>query len=384
MSTIFHGANKLDADGRVDDFWMMVDGDTITRTGSGSAPHSPAAERVDVAGKWLVPGFIDLHGHGGGGHSFDGDAHGIRTAVAAHRRHGTTRSVLSLVSNPLPRLHESLSLIAELCAEDPTILGSHLEGPFLSHERKGAHSEEFLLDPSPLDVEALIDASRGTLRHVTMAPELSGALEAIGTFVEAGVLVAIGHSACDLELARRAFDRGASLLTHAFNAMKGIHHRAPGPIVAAFEDDRVTIEIILDGHHVHPDVAHLAFTSAPGRIALITDAMAGAAAADGEYRLGSLVVTVENGLALLSGTDSLAGSTLTQDVALRNAVHHAHVSPQDAVTALTLTPAKALGEDHRLGLLKPGYAADAVILDENLHVQRVWAGGMAVEAGAAV
>lgn len=378
MTTLFHGARKLDADGYVDDFWMIVDGDTIMRTGSGSAPNEATAGRVDVEGKLLVPGFIDLHGHGGGGHSFDGDAHDIRAAVATHRRHGTTRSVLSLVTNPMPQLHESLARVADLCAEDPTILGSHLEGPFLSPDHKGAHNEELLCDPLPHDVEALIEASRGTLRQITVAPERNGALEAIAILVESGVLVAIGHSGCDINLTRQAFDQGASLLTHAFNAMKGIHHRAPGPIVAAFDDDRVTIELILDGHHVHPEVAHLAFTAAPGRIALITDAMAGAASADGEYQLGSLTVTVDNGRAVLSGTTSLAGSTLTQDAALRTAVHQAHVSPHEAITALTLTPARALGEDDRLGLLASGYAADVVILDHELHVQHVWANGAAI------
>ena len=371
---------------------MLVDGDTIIRTGSGrtpdaagaGAPDSDAVERIDVGGDWLVPGFIDLHCHGGGGHSYDDDADEIRAAIATHRAHGTTRSVLSLVANPLAQLRSSLAVIAELTDSDPTILGSHLEGPFLSEGKRGAHNPAYLRAPLPYEVEELIGAGRDTLRQLTIAPELEGALEAIDVLVEAGVTVAIGHTEADFALAQESFDRGARILTHAFNAMNGIHHRAPGPIVAAFEDERVTVELILDGLHVHPDVAGMVFRAAPGRIALVTDAMAAAGASDGDYPLGTLNVTVRDGLAVLRGTDTIAGSTLTLDAALRNAIELAGVPPVDAVGALTTVPARALGLDHRLGRLAPGYAADAVILDSGLHVQRVWANGTPVVAPDAV
>lgn len=376
MSIVFHSARKLDADGQVDDFWMSVDDDTITAVGTGIAPD--ADERVDVDGRWLVPGFIDLHGHGGGGHSYDDNANEILAAVAAHRAHGTTRSVLSLVANPLAQLRASLEIIADLAESDPTILGSHLEGPFLSDEKRGAHNPAYLREPLPLDVEELIGASRETLRQVTLAPELPGALEAIDVFVEAGVTVSIGHTTVTFAQAQEAFDRGARILTHAFNAMNGIHHRAPGPIIAAFEDDRVTIELVLDGQHVHPDVAGMAFRAAPGRIALITDAMAAAGSSDGDYRIGSLNVSVRGGLAVLSGTSTLAGSTLTQDVALRCAIEHAGVHPVDAIAAVTTVPARALGMEHRFGRLAPGFAADTVILDRSLTVDAVWANGAPV------
>lgn len=382
MTTLLHSARKLDADGQVDDFWMLIDGNTITETGNGRFPDvSGTVGRVDVAGDWLVPGFIDLHGHGGGGHSYDDDAGEIMAAVATHRTHGTTRSVLSLVANPLAQLRASLGVIAELTEIDPTILGSHLEGPFLAEGRRGAHNPAYLRSPQPYELEELIGASRETLRQLTIAPELPGALEAVDVLVEAGVAVAIGHTEADFDLAQEAFDRGARILTHAFNAMNGIHHRAPGPLVAAFEDERVTIELILDGLHVHPDVAGMAFRSAPGRVALITDAMAAAGASDGDYQLGTLNVTVRNGLAVLRGTDTIAGSTLTQDVALRTAIEDAGVHPVEAIGALTAVPARALGLEHRLGRLAPGYAADAVILDSGLHVQRVWADGVPVALG---
>lgn len=412
--TLIHSARKLDAHGEVDSFWMLTDGDTIVGTGHGAPPEAAAtiAEQVvDAGGRWLVPGFIDLHGHGGGGFSFDGGDDAIPPALATHRRHGTTRSVLSIVAAPLADLRAHLSRIADLAHDDPLVLGSHLEGPFLAPARRGAHDPTALREPSPNEVEQLIGAARGTLRQLTIAPELPGAFETIDVLVEVGVVVAVGHTEATLELTRAAFDRGARLLTHAFNAMPGIHHRAPGPLVAAFGDERVTLELILDGEHVHPEIAALVFRSAPGRIALVTDAMAAAGAGDGDYRLGGLDVTVEGGRAVLSaagfdggtghsgtghsdaslsgtgqsssghrgtgvdGGGTLAGSTLTQDAALRVAVTRAGITPQDAITALTLTPARALGLEHRHGLLAVGFAADAVLLDHAWHVTDVWAAG---------
>ncbi|HEV7951081.1 MAG TPA: N-acetylglucosamine-6-phosphate deacetylase [Glaciihabitans sp.] len=371
--TVFFGARKLDAAGIVDDFWMHINGDLIVATGTGA--HPKAAHSVDVAGQWLTPGFIDLHGHGGGGYSFDDGPDDIRAALRCHRAHGTTRSVLSLVANPLADLRTSLAQIAELTREDPLILGSHLEGPFLAPHRRGAHNAEYLRHPDPLHVDELLEAAGSTLRHITIAPELPGAMEAIDVLVAAGVVVAVGHSESDFEMARSAFDRGATILTHAFNAMPGIHHRAPGPIIAAFEDERVTIELILDGHHVHPDVAALAFRSAPGRVALVTDAMAAAGSTDGDYRMGSLNVAVRDGIAMLRGTTTIAGSTLLQDQAVHLAITACHLDPVAAVEAVTLTPAKALGLAHQYGLLAAGFAADAVVMDSSFTVTGVWAAG---------
>jgi N-acetylglucosamine-6-phosphate deacetylase len=374
VSILFHSARKLDARGQVDDFWMLIDGDSIVATGSG--PERPeAGSSVDVGGRWLLPGFIDLHGHGGGGHAYDDGPDDLIAALATHRAHGTTRSIVSIVANPLETLHEQLGMVAEFAAADPLVLGSHLEGPFLAGEHRGAHHPAYLIEPEPADVEALITAGRGTLRQLTIAPELPGALEAIDVLVEAGIVVGVGHTAADLAITRAAFDRGARVLTHAFNAMPGIHHRDPGPIIAAFDDERVTLELIMDGKHVHPSVVHLAFTAAPGRIALVTDAMAAAGSSDGDYSLGSLNVTVRNGLAMLRGTSTIAGSTVTQDSALRQAMRDVHIAPTDAIAALTTTPARVLGLDHRHGLLAPGFVADAVLLDHEWHVVSVWANG---------
>ncbi len=381
MTILFEHARKLDASGEVDDFWMLVDGDTITATGHGAAPAAlvtAADSRVDVAGEWLVPGFIDLHCHGGGGNSFEDGPDAIGAALATHRAHGTTRSVISLVANPVPVLTRNLATIADLCDADPLLLGAHLEGPFLESEHRGAHNPAYLQDPQPAVVAELLKAARGCIRHMTVAPDLPNAMETIEILVEAGVVVAVGHTNATAEQSALAFASGARMLTHAFNAMPGIHHRAPGPVVAAFENESIILELIVDAVHVHPDVVRLAFAAAPGRVAIVTDAMAAAGSADGDYQLGSLAVTVKDGQAVLRGTNTIASSTLTMDRALRIAIDTVGLSPREAVEAVTLAPAKALGLERRLGLLAPGYAADAVMLDHLWAVTGVWGGGTAL------
>jgi len=374
-TTLVRAARLVDGAGPVRDGWVLVGGETILQAGTGVAPD--ADEVVDLGDATLVPGFVDLHGHGGATQAYEDDD--FSAALAAHRAHGTTRSVVSLVANPVPDLVRSLGRIRDVMATDPLLLGAHLEGPFLSPDNKGAHNEDFLVAPTPAAVEALLAAGEGVIRQVTIAPELPGALEAVRRFVEAGVTVAVGHTVGTYEQARAAFDAGATVLTHAFNAMPGLHHRRPGPIGAAVEDERVTLELILDGVHVHPAAARTLFRATPGRIALITDAMGAAGAADGPYRLGSLDVTVTDGVAHVTGTDTIAGSTLTQDVALRNAVRLTGQSLPDAVAALTSVPARAIGLGDRFGRLAPGFAADLVALSPALDVLRVWGAGQPLD-----
>jgi N-acetylglucosamine-6-phosphate deacetylase len=373
MTTLLRGGTRVDERGSLDNAWVLLDGPVIAAVGTGAGPD--ADESVDLDGATIVPGFVDLHGHGAGGHAYDDGGDELRAALAVHRAHGTTRSVVSIVTNPLAELRERLAEVAELTASDPLVLGSHLEGPFLAAARRGAHNPAFLRPPDQATIEGLVEAAAGTLRQVTLAPELPGGLDAVSQFSGSGVVVAVGHTEADLDQTRAAFERGARILTHVFNAMPGIHHRDPGPVVAGIDDPRVSLELVLDGHHVHPDVAEMVFRAAPGRVALITDSMAAAASADGDYRLGSLNVSVRNGLAVLSGTSTIAGSTLTQDAALRNAVTAVGLSLPDAVAALTAVPARAMGLGSQLGLLEPGYAADIVVLDDDLLVTGVWAAG---------
>ncbi|WP_411719947.1 N-acetylglucosamine-6-phosphate deacetylase [Mycetocola sp.] len=374
---VIHNACVLSGGKQSDDGYVAFAGGTVSATGTGDGWLGlKPIESFDAAGALLVPGFIDIHGHGGGGCSFDSDADGIRTALAVHRAHGTTRSVLSLVTGSIDDLVERVALVAGLAEKDPTILGSHLEGPFLDVGHKGAHDPALLCDPDPVVIERLLTAARGTLRQVTLAPELPGGMDAIRQFTSAGVAVAIGHTDTDFDGARSAFDAGASILTHAFNAMNGIHHRNPGPVAAAAAASTVTLEIINDGVHVHPDVVRIAFVAAPGRIALVTDAMAAAGSTDGTYQLGSLSVDVVDGVARLAGGGSIAGSTLTQDDALRRAVIEVGIPLPQAVAAVTETPARAIGRDGDLGRLDVGFAADAVLLDDSYTVTAVWADGV--------
>lgn len=376
MTTLLHSARLLDHRGEVPAAWLLLDGARIAAVGSGLDSAPDADERVDLGSATVVPGFVDLHGHGGGGHAYDDGGAELAAALAVHRRHGTTRSVVSLVAAPVDQLATRLGAIADLAQRDPLVLGSHLEGPFLAPSRHGAHDPAHLRHPDPDAVDTLLGAARGTLRQVTIAPELPWALQAIPRFVAAGVVVAIGHTEADADTTRAAIDRGARLVTHAFNAMPGIHHRQPGPLAAALTDPRVTLELILDGEHVHPDVARVALAAAPDRIALVTDAMAAAGAEDGDYRLGALSVEVRDGVARVAGTDTLAGSTLTQDAALRHALRTAGLDPAAAVAALSTVPARVLGLDDRLGTLAPGFAADVVALNDDFHPTAVWADGI--------
>ncbi|PPH15539.1 N-acetylglucosamine-6-phosphate deacetylase [Rathayibacter sp. AY1G1] len=373
---IIHSARKVDAAGTVEDHWLRARDGAITATGTGTGWQAQAegAQLYDARGLTAVPGFLDLHVHGGGGHGFDGGAEAIRAGLALHRSRGTTRSLVSLVSAPLEQLESSLDAVSALAATDPLVLGAHLEGPFLAPSRRGAHDPAALVHPFSGAVSRLLDAARGRLAQITLAPELPGALAAVERLAGAGTVVAVGHTEADADQARAAFDRGARLVTHAFNAMPGIGHRSPSPIPVALGDERVALELILDGRHVDVEVVRLAFAAAPGRIALVTDAMAAAGAGDGVHRLGPLDVEVLGGVARLTGTAVLAGSTLTQEEALRRAVGPGRLGLQASVAALTAVPARVLGRGD-LGLLAPGYRADVVLLDASLRVQRVWAEG---------
>ena len=377
-SIVIHSARLVSGFDLVPDSWVRFEDDLVVARGIGDGWReaiTPETVATDAAGRVLVPGFIDIHCHGAGGASVDDGERAIETALAVHNAHGTTRSVLSLVTAGVESLAARLETIARVAARDPRVLGAHLEGPFLDTEFRGAHDPALLRSADAAAVDRLLAAADGTLCQITIAPEHDGAADAIRRFAEAGVRVAVGHTGADFATSLAAFDAGASILTHAFNGMRGIHHRAPGPVVAAMRADHVTLELINDGVHVHPDVVKLAFAGAPGRVTLITDAMAAAGSADGTYLLGSLEVIVEAGVARLAQGGSIAGSTLTQDEALRRAVVDSGIPLEQAVAALTSIPAAAIGRERDLGRLEPGFAADAVLLGDALDVQAVWGAG---------
>lgn len=362
-SLLVHGATLIDAHGAREG-WVLTRGAVIAETGEGSGwrRHAREAARVvDAGGAVLAPGFVDLHGHGGAGVAYDDDADPA-AALRLHRAHGTTRSVLSLVSAPIDAQERSLARIAGLAARDPLVLGAHLEGPYLAPGRRGAHDPAALTTPDPDLVQRQLRAARGFLRMVTLAPELEGAEQAQDAFQRAGVVVAVGHTEADYATAAAAFRRGARVLTHAFNAMPPVLHRAPGPVLAAVDEGAV-LELILDGVHVHDAVSRGLLRMAPARVALVTDAMSAAGCGDGEHVLGGLPVRVSGGVARLARHGALAGSTLTQDAALRRAVRDLGIDPVEAVAALTSVPARALGRGD-LGTLTAGSRADLVLLED--------------------
>ena len=348
--------------------WLRVDGDRIGEVGEGASP-GPAVHHAPV----LVPGLVDMHGHGGGGASHtEGEEPQSRSAVAAHLAHGTTSQVASLVTDSVPALAASVRALRPLVA-DGTLAGIHLEGPWLSVDHPGAHDTRHLHAPRPEDVEALLEAGDGAVRMVTLAPELPGGPDAVRRLVAAGVTVAVGHTDATYDQTRAALDVGATVGTHLFNCMRRLHHREPGPIGALLGSDAV-VEVIADGIHLHPATVRLAFAAAPGRVALVTDSMGAAAAADGDYQLGAMAVQVRDGVARLTGTGAIAGSTLTSLAAVRYAVREAGIGLADAVAAATSTPAAALGL-HDVGVLEPGRRADLVLLDGDLGLQRVMRAG---------
>ena len=369
------GGRVVTPDGVRSDAWVHVSDGRIIEV----AAVRPDLEVpvVDLQGAWLVPGYIDLHMHGGGGHNVSDSLEAMEQAVAFHRTHGTTATLVSLVTAPEDRLSAQLAWAAELVRRGPTarghVLGSHLEGPFLSARRCGAQNEAHMVAPDPALLERLRAVAGETLRMVTIAPELPGALPLIQTLSEAGVIAAMGHSDATYEQALQGIRAGANHATHLFNAMPPLLHREPGLVGAALEMG-LTCELINDGRHVHPAIVRLVFDLVRSTV-LVTDAIDAAGVGDGRFELGGQEVVVQAGEARLSATGSLAGSTLTMDQALRNAVKASGISVERASAAASSGPARALGLEHELGSIAAGRCADLVVLDDDLQVLDVMASG---------
>ncbi|GAA1759411.1 N-acetylglucosamine-6-phosphate deacetylase [Nonomuraea bangladeshensis] len=372
MSLTLADARIVTTEG-VHEGWLTIEDGRITHVGQGSAPGPGLA----LGGRHVVPGFVDVHNHGGAGGSFPtGDLDQARTAVALHRRHGTTTTMASLVSDAPEVLARAAAALAELC-EEGLLAGIHFEGPYIARGRCGAHDPAALREPSPQEFAELVKAGRGHVRMLTIAPELPRALDTIRLAVAEGVIAAIGHTEADYDLTIAGIEAGASLATHLYNAMPQLGHRAPGPIAALLDDERVTVELINDGVHVHPAMLRLAYEVAgPGRTVLVTDAMSAAGLGDGDYRLGSMRVRVDDGVARLAEGGSIAGSTLTMDVAFRRAVRELGLSLPDAVQVTSLTPARVLGLAGSIGSIAVGKAADLVVLSPDLEVDAVMKDGV--------
>ncbi|MEV8365254.1 N-acetylglucosamine-6-phosphate deacetylase [Streptomyces niveus] len=384
-STVLAGARVVLPTGVVENGRVRVEAGRIASVGGGAdqgvgvasvggdaGRGASDASVLDLTGHWVVPGFVDMHNHGGGGASFtSGGVDEVLKGVRTHQEHGTTTLVASTVTGEMDFLAQRAGFLSEL-VEQGDLAGIHFEGPFISPCRKGAHSEALLRDPDPAEVRKLLDAARGTARMVTLATELPGGIDSVRLLVEHGVIAAIGHTDATYEQTVEAIDAGATVATHLFNAMPPLGHRAPGPIAALLEDERVTVELINDGTHLHPAALELAFHRAGAdRVAFITDAMDAAGFGDGVYQLGPLEVEVKDGVARLAVGGSIAGSTLTLDTAFKRAATIDRLPVTDIVRAISANPAKLLGVYDRVGSLEPGKDADLVILDADFAIAGV-------------
>ena len=380
---VLAGARLLARGQQLTDGWVAVTDARITALGQGT-PILDTTELVDCAGDWLAPGFVDVHVHGGGGGEFmSPDPASRRRVRELHAGHGTTSMLASTVSTDAATLLDAVRRLADDIDETDDsdsggaaqqtaaarLLGIHLEGPFLSGRRRGAHDEAQLRAPDPDELARLVSAGRGHVRSITLAPELPGGLDLVRRARGLGLIVSLGHTDTDAETMRAAVELGATSVTHTFNGMRPLHHRTPGGVGVAMDDDRLVCELIVDGIHVDPLAARVLVRAAGShRVCLITDAMTAARMPDGTYELGGSIVDVTANRVVVSGTDILAGSTLTMADAVANAVSLLGLDVATAVAMATSVPARLLGTDE-VGTLAPGLRADLVRLraDGSLH-----------------
>jgi N-acetylglucosamine-6-phosphate deacetylase len=374
MMKVFWGARLFDGERMIDDHALLVeDGAVVAVVPVGQRPLG--AEGFDLGGGILAPGLIDWQVNGGGGVLFNETTTvaGIRAIVEAHRTDGTTSLLPTLITDAPQKLEAALAAAAEAWKSVPGTLGIHVEGPFIDVRRKGAHPVEFIRTMALEDADRLIAAKAGVML-VTLAPA-AVCNDLIARLAQGGIIVSIGHAEATAEEAQAAFAAGASAVTHLYNAMSQLGHRQPGLVGAALADPGIFCGFIADGHHVHETAARAAFNAkgADG-IALISDAMPPAAGGPKLFRLeGRRVTQVGTRLTLDDGT--LAGAAITLMDAVRYATRTLGIDLADALKMATLTPARLLRVDDRIGRLKPGYRADLVHLGGDLSVRGTWIGG---------
>ena len=335
----------------VGDTWVEISADLICSVNKGV--HSSPDQIIDGT---LIPGFVDIHCHGGGGKYFSALTVGeVHSVIQTHRGHGTTSLLASLVSEPIETLKEQIVRLKPLY-ESGQILGIHLEGPYLSHARCGAHDPQLLVIPDLGEIKELLELADGAIKMITIAPELPGAIEAIKYLSAAGVTVAIGHSDGAFVDAAAGTNAGARVVTHFMNGMnKSLTEGSFASFVVA--DERLSVELIIDGHHIAFATAREIYTALGPRIIFVTDAMAAAGSSDGSYTIGKLPVVVKDGVARLESNNALAGSVLTMDAVFINAVNSLGLSVKEAVAATSTRAAKRLGLKDR-GEIAVGMRAD--------------------------
>lgn len=355
---------------------LTIDGELI----AGLGPAPAGARALDLAGSYLVPGFIDLHFHGALGLDvMDPEADALDRIRDYQARHGTTAFLATTITAAMPDLVAAVERIAARARRPGAarVLGLHIEGPFINPAQKGCHRVDWMKSPTRGDHDLLLAAAGGTPLHFTVAPELDGAADFIRAARADGSTVSLGHSDARAAEVRRGLDAGAAIFTHLFNAMRGLHHREPGVVGAAL-DSPAHLELICDGVHVAPEVVRLVYQLAgPERLVLVTDAMAAAGLGDGEYRFAGHRVTVVDGVARTE-EGNLASSTITLLDALRNLMRFTGASLAEALPTVTANPARVLGMSDRLGAIAPGRPADLVALGDDLAIRAVFCAGRQV------
>ncbi|WP_438447631.1 N-acetylglucosamine-6-phosphate deacetylase [Gorillibacterium sp. sgz5001074] len=377
--------------GILEDGLLLVEGDTIVWVGTAEAFRSSpyAAEpftEIRADGGYWLPGFVDVHVHGGfGGDFMDAEASSYDRITSFHGRHGTTSMLATTVTAPKEDIDRVLEAAERKRHGSSTpgarLAGVHLEGPFISPKWPGAQNPAHIAPPRVDWLEEWHRRYPGLIRMVTLAPERENALEAVRWLTAHGILAAAGHTDATYAEMMAACDSGLRHAVHTFNAMKGVHHREPGTAGAVLADDRIRAEVIADGLHVHPAVfTMLARCKGPDGLVLITDAISAAGLGPGSYQLGGLDVTVTgDGAARLTEGGALAGSTLTMIEAFRFAVQQAGLSIAAASRAASGNPARAAGIDGRTGSLAAGKQADLLLVSPELMLRRVWIGGQELE-----
>ncbi|WP_188433368.1 N-acetylglucosamine-6-phosphate deacetylase [Kroppenstedtia guangzhouensis] len=375
---VFRGKVIL-PEGMLEEGMVVTEGEQIRYVGS-PLFFEGVEEEVRVDG-WIWPGLIDLHVHGAGGSDvMDGTPEALHRISNTLVAHGVTGFLATTVTMDKPRLEQAILNAVEHASEvkGAEILGVHMEGPWICPAKRGAQNPEYITDPLPTDARWVLDVAGDSLRLITLAPERPGALDLIRRLSQQGVVISIGHSSATHEEMEAAVEAGASHVTHIFNGMTGLHHREPGVAGTAMVDERLTVELIGDGFHVHPTVIKLlARVKQTDGLILISDGMRAVGQPEGIYDLGGLKVRAEGGKATLED-GSLAGSLLTLDRAVHNMARYGGVPLWKAVRMASLAPARRLGLDLDRGSLETGKRADLLITDEYGRVIRVWIRGREV------
>lgn len=364
------GNAKLFLNGQFQEGSIAFENGVITAIGPADAPAD-----VDAQGKYLLPGLIDVHTHGAMGEDFsDGKAEGLPAMARYYAANGVTSFLATTMTLKEDVLTPAMHTIRDFQrpADGAKCAGIHLEGPFLSYAKRGAQAAENLHKPDAQLFHRLNQASGGMVRLVTVAPEEEGALEFIEQ-VSPVCTVSLGHTTADYNTAMAAYKAGASHATHLFNGMPSFLHREPGVIGAAF-DCGATVELICDGMHIHPAVIRATHQLFGGHLVIISDSLRCAGMPDGEYELGGQPIEMKKGRATLLGTETLAGSTTNLLAELKNVVSFG-LPLEDAITAMTITPAKAVRLDDKIGSLEAGKCADLVLLNSDLSLDRVYVDG---------